>query len=62
MLLHKELVHFNNELYWVYRKVRAEVVKDVDTIKQYWHCDVALRQGELIFFCRHIPNAEIVEE
>lgn len=62
MAFGKEMIQYNNELYWVYRKVRAEVVKDVDTIKQHWHCDVALRNGELIYFCRHIPNAEIIEE
>jgi hypothetical protein len=62
MAFGKEMIQYNDELYWVYRKVRAEVVKDADTIKKHWHCDVALRTGELIFFCRHIPNAKIVEE
>jgi hypothetical protein len=61
-MLNKELIKFNDELYWVYRKIRAEVIKDVDAAKQFWHCDVALKQGEILFFCRHIPNAKIVEE
>lgn len=62
MSLGKEMVTFNDELYWVYRKVKAEIVKDAETIKQFWHCDIALRHGEQIFFCRHIPKVEPIYE
>ena len=61
MSLGKELVKYNDELYWVYRKVKAEQVADATTLKEFWMCDIALRQQETILFCRHIPNAEIVE-
>jgi hypothetical protein len=60
-MLNKELVKYNDELYWVYRKVKVEQVADATALKEFWMCDVALRQSEIILFCRHIPNAEIVE-
>lgn len=62
MMLNKELVTYKDELYWVYRKVKAEKVKDATSLREHWLCDVALRHGEDIFFCRHIPNAEIVND
>lgn len=62
MSLNKELIIWKDELYWVYRKIKSTYVRDVESMKEFWMCDVALKQGELIFFCRHIPNAEIVNE
>lgn len=59
MILGKELITYNDELYWVYRKVKSEHVKDAKLIKEFWMCDISLRNGEWIFFCKHIPNVEI---
>lgn len=55
----KELITFNEELYWVYRKVKSEFVKDSTSLKDFWMCDITLRQGEWLWFCRHIPEAII---
>lgn len=57
MILNKQLVNFNNELYWLYRKIKAEYIKDVTGLKEFWMCDIALKQGDDIWFCRHIPEA-----
>jgi len=43
MILNKQLVEFNGELYWVYRKVKVEQVKDAATLKDFWSCDIAFR-------------------
>jgi hypothetical protein len=59
MILNKQLVNFNNELYWVYRKVRVEQVADPNSLKDFWMCDITLRQQEWLWFCRHIPEAII---
>jgi hypothetical protein len=59
MILNKQLVEFNGELYWVYRKVKVEQVKDATLLKDFWRCDIALKQQEWIWFCRHIPEAVI---
>ena len=59
MVLNKQLVEFNGELYWVYRKVKVEQVKDATTLKDFWNCDIALKQQEWIWVCRHIPEAVI---
>ncbi len=61
MISAKEVISYKDELYWVYRKVRAEQVKDAKLVKEFWMCDISLRNGDFIFFCRHIPEAKIVE-
>ena len=59
MVLNKQLVDFNGQLYWVYRKVRVEQVAEPNILKEFWHCDITLRQQDWLWFCRHIPEAEI---
>jgi hypothetical protein len=55
------MISYKDELYWVYRKVKAEQVSDASSLKEFWVCDISLRHGDWIFFCRHIPEAQIVE-
>jgi hypothetical protein len=43
----------------VYRKIKVEQVKDATLLKDFWMCDIALKQQEWIWFCRHIPEAVI---
>jgi hypothetical protein len=59
MILNKQLVEFNGELYWVYRKIKVEQVKDATALKDFWMCDITLKQQEWLWFCRHIPEAVI---
>lgn len=60
-MLNKELINYKDELYWVYRRVKEQRVKDPSTLREYWLCDIALRSGEDLLFCRHIPDAKIIE-
>ena len=63
MIFGKEVVQYQNNLYYIYRKLKPGSVKEgrINDLKEFWMCDIALRQQETILFCRHIPNAEIVE-
>ena len=67
-MLNKEFVNFNNKLYTVYKKVKQSQVKEeqIQGAKEYWHCDVAVKQkndnDEIIYFLREVIDAEIVVE
>jgi hypothetical protein len=66
-MLSKELVKYQDKLYWVYRKVKASVIKEgyVNDLKEFWNCDVAVRNrnqnDDIILFLREIPEAVLVD-
>ena len=67
-MLNKELITYNDKLYWVYRKVKQSHVneKHINDIKEMWMCDLVLRtknQEEIwLIFVREIEEAKIVRE
>ncbi len=66
-MLSKELVKYQDKLYWIYRKVKASVIKEgyVNDLKEFWNCDVAVRNrnqnDDIILFLREIPEAVLVD-
>ena len=66
LILGKELVNFQNKLYWVYRKLRQSSIKDgyINDIKEYWDCDLVVKNRqqneEVILFLREIEDVTIV--
>ena len=66
MMLNKELVNYQDKLYWVYRKVKQEHIKEgsISDVKDFWHCDIVVRHlannDNLLFFLVEIPDAELV--
>lgn len=65
MILNKELLNYNNKLYWVYRKIKINNIKDgkVNDVKEFWNCDVVLKMrndSDELIFLREIPEAELV--
>lgn len=67
MLLNKELVNYQDKLYWIYRKVKPTQIKSeyVSDIKDFWHCDIVIRgkyksEEENLLFLREISDAIIV--
>ena len=66
MLLNKELLNYNNNLYWVYRRIKEShvVPSRINDIKELWHCDIVLKQrvdeDVILIFLREIPEAELV--
>ena len=62
----KEMVVYQNKLYYVYRKLRTSQIKDgyINVIKEFWLCDVVVKnkihQDENLLFLREIEEATIV--
>lgn len=67
-MLNKELITYNNKLYWVYRKVKQNHVNEnhINDIKEMWLCDMVLRsknQEEVwLVFVREIEEAKIIQD
>ena len=65
-MLIKELVKYQDKLYWTYRKVKSSQIKEgrVNDLKEFWHCDVAVRNknqnDDVILFLREISEAILV--
>lgn len=67
MLLNKELVNYQDKLYWIYRKVKPTQIKSeyVSDVKEFWKCDIVIRgkyksDEEHLLFLREISDAIIV--
>ncbi len=66
MLLSKELVSYREKLYWVYRKVRQERIREgyVNDVKEFWKCDVVVKSktnnDDVLLFLREIEDATVV--
>ncbi len=62
----KEMVVYQNKLYYVYRKLRTHQVKEgrINDVKESWRCDVVVKnkihQDENLLFLREIEDAIIV--
>ncbi len=67
-MFNKELVNYQNKLYWVYRKVKHSQVKEgsVSDLKDFWMCDMVVRnrnqQDDSLLFLREIEDAKIVRD
>jgi hypothetical protein len=67
-MLNKELINYNDKLYWVYRKVKQSQIKEnhINDVKDMWLCDLVLRsknQDETqLLFVREIEEAKIVKD
>ena len=65
-MLSKELVNYQDKLYWVYRRIKHSQVKEgsVNDLKEFWYCDMVVRnrnqQDDTLLFLREIEEAKIV--
>jgi hypothetical protein len=65
-MLVKELVNYQDKLYWVYRRVKQSQVKEgsITDLKNFWMCDMVVRNrinnDDTLLFMREIEEAEIV--
>jgi hypothetical protein len=65
-MLNKELVNYQDKLYWVYRRIKHSQVKEgsVNDLKEFWYCDMVVRnrnqQNDILLFLREIEEAKIV--
>lgn len=62
----KEMITYQNKLYWVYKKVKQTQIKEgfVNDVKELWDCDIVLKHrnvdDEFLIFLREIPDLELV--
>lgn len=67
-MLNKELINYQDKLYWVYRRVKEDQIKTgyVSDLKEYWYCDMVVkgRTGNdgILLFLRLIEDAKVIEE
>ena len=67
-MLPKELVTYQDRLYYIYKKLKPEKVKDgyINDLKDFWRCDVVVRNrinnDDTLLFLREIPEAELVKD
>lgn len=62
----KEMITYQNKLYWVYKKVKQTQIKEgfVNDVKELWDCDIVLKHrnvdDEFLIFLKEIPDLELV--
>ena len=65
-LLNKELVNYQDKLYWIYRKVKQSQIKNefISDLKNFWMCDLVVKDKNSddakLLFLREISDAIIV--
>ena len=64
-MLNKELVHYQNKLFYIYKKLKQDRVKDgyVNDVKDFWNCDVVVKSrvnnDDTLLFLREIEEAQV---
>jgi len=65
-MLNKELINYQDKLYWVYRKVKQSQVKQefITDLRDFWLCDLVVKDRNSndsnLIFLREISDAIIV--
>lgn len=65
----KELLNYQDRLFWVYRRVKESHIKPegITMVRDYWKCDMVLKQNNhqggdvMLIFLREIPEATVLE-
>ena len=67
-MLNKELVTYQNKLFYVFKKIKQDRIKDgyVNDLKDFWTCDVVVRSrvnnDDTLLFLREIVEAQLVKD
>jgi hypothetical protein len=68
-MLNKELIKYQDKLFWVYKKVKESHIVEgkIQEVKDFWMCDIVLKQktssnDEVLIFLREIPEVEVIED
>lgn len=62
MSFNKEIAAFNDKLYIIVRKFRDHPDFPITEAKQYYMCDTVLRKEGILYLCRIIEDAQVIEE
>lgn len=63
-----DYVTFQDKLYYVYRRLPENQVKEgkLNEIKDFWSCDLVVKNKKsddnILVFLREIPDAEIIDD
>lgn len=64
----KEFVQYQNNLFYVYRKIKSDNIKEgyLDDLKKFWDCDIVVKNknqenNDILFFLKKIEEAELVD-
>ena len=67
-MIPKDLVHYQNKLYYVYKKMKPDSIKEgyVNDVKDFWRCDVVVRNkfnnDDSLLFLREISDLEPIRD
>jgi hypothetical protein len=67
-MLNKELVNYQNKLFYIYKKLKQDRLKEgyINEVKDFWKCDLIVKSrinnDDTLLFLREIPDAEIVKD
>lgn len=65
-MLNKELVNYQDKLYWIYKRVKQNHIKEqfIQEIKELWLCDIVvkhkLNNDDTLLFLKEIPEVEVL--
>lgn len=65
-MLNKELLKYQDKLYYVFKKLKQSQVKEgyINDVKEWWNCDVVVKSrqqnDDTLIFLREIEDAIIV--
>lgn len=62
MSFNREVVAFNDKLYIIVRKFRDHPDFPITEAKEYYMCDAVLRKEGILYVCRIIEEAQVIEE
>jgi len=65
-MLPKEFIKYQDNLYWVYRKVNTTQIKEgyTNDVKDFWGCDLVIKNTNtnVLIFARLVEEADVVKD
>ncbi len=61
-MFNTEVISYADQLYTVYRKFKDFENFPKEEVKEHYRCDRVLRKHGVLFFCRLIEDAKIIQE
>jgi hypothetical protein len=58
----REFIRFEDRLVEVKKVLPGVRIKDVNGIKELYHCDTVLKKGDFMYFCISVEEAIIIED
>ncbi len=62
MSFNKDIISYNDHLYEVVRKFKDHPDFPTTEAKEYYHCETVLRKDGILYICRIIEDAQVIEE